>query len=413
MRREQQVTNMPRLRLQVTPQAERIVRSGHPWLFSESITKQNREGVMGELPIIYDRNNEFLALGLFDPTSSIRVRLLHTGRPQRIDRNWWERRLNSPLELRANMFDAQTTAYRVIHGESDGWPGLVLDRYENTFVLKLYTAAWLPRLTELLLLFNQQLRPDILVLRLSRNIQQLAQDQFGALDGQILSGSRLTGPVHFLENGLHFEADVCRGQKTGFFLDQRENRRRVEALAAGKHVLNLFSFTGAFSVYAGRGGALSSTDLDISPYALKSASRNFLLNQTNHAVASCQHELIQADSFEWLQDNRRKKFDLIILDPPSLARAEPQRAGALHAYESLAYSALLHLRPGGILVACSCSAHVTAVEFFTAVRAAGTRAGTTFAQSQTRGHPPDHPARFKESEYLKAIYLISSRPNKR
>jgi len=394
-----------RLRLRVTAAAERALRSGHPWLFAEKIREQNREGTLGELAVIYDRNDQFLAVGLFDPYSPIRVRVLHAGEPQAIDRGWWARRLELALERRTGLFDAQTTGYRWIHGESDGWPGLVLDRYESTLVLKLYTAAWLPRLEEVVDVVTQRLRPERLVLRLSRNIQAIAGKVFGKTDGQSLAGTLPDGPVIFLESGLRFEADVLRGQKTGFFLDQRENRRRVGALAEGREVLNAFSFSGGFSVYAARGAARAVSDLDISSHALAGARRNFSLNQPANAKGTCEHELVQADAFEWLSQNEQRKFDLVILDPPSLAKRQNQRANALRAYHTLASSGIEHLRPGGILLACSCSAQVTAEEFFEVVRTAASGTGRTFAELETARRPPDHPATFKEAEYLKAIYL--------
>ncbi len=294
-----------RLRLRVTTAAETAVRSGHPWVFSESIQESNRAGQMGELAVIYDRKDKFLAVGLFDPDSPIRVRILHAGKPQTIDAVWWQTHLELALGRRAGLFDAQTTGYRLIHGESDGWPGLVLDRYDTTLVLKLYSAAWLPWLDKIQSLIQEKIPCERVVLRLSRNIQAAAERWSPALhDGDVLflkqPGSKTSAPVIFSESGIRFEADVLRGQKTGFFLDQRENRREVETLARGRRVLNAFSFSGGFSVYAARGGAVSVTDLDISPHALESARRNFALNQNFPNVAACRHETVQADAFEWI-----------------------------------------------------------------------------------------------------------------
>jgi len=206
--------------------------------------------------VIYDRKDAFLAVGLYDADSPIRVRILHAGKPKTIDAKWWHARLEQALARRRGLFDERTTGYRCVNGESDGWPGLVLDRYDSTLVLKLYTAAWLPRLEEVTELINTQLPNERMVLRLSRNIQDAALGRFARNDGQMLRGPSPDGPVIFLESGLRFEADVLRGQKTGFFLDQRENRREVETLARGRRVLNAFSFSGGFSVYAARGGAL-------------------------------------------------------------------------------------------------------------------------------------------------------------
>ncbi len=393
------------LKLHVTLAAEKKLRSGHPWLFVDSIFDKDREGKPGEITVIYDRENRFLGLGLFDPYSPIRVRMLHTGRAQVLDEQWWMARLERALRLREPLFDPQTTGHRWIHGESDSWPGLVLDRYNSTLVLKLYTVSWLPRLKELTSLIVQRLLPDRLVLRLSRNICSIAQEQFKRKDGDILYGHPPYDPVIFLESGLRFEANVLQGQKTGFFLDQRENRRKVQALSQDRDVLNAFSFSGAFSVYAARGGARSVTDLDISPHALMSARRNFELNRWEPSVRTCAQTCIQADAFEWLNGNPTQTYGLIVLDPPSLARRQTERAGALRAYYKLVLAGLKHIRRPGILVACSCSAHITPEEFFEVVRQAASDSREAFSVLQTTGHPADHPATFKEAHYLKAIYL--------
>jgi 23S rRNA (cytosine1962-C5)-methyltransferase len=397
-----------RLRLRITAAAETAVRSGHPWVFSDSVLESNRAGQTGELAVIYDRKDRFLAVGLFDPDSPIRVRILHAGKPQTIDHAWWQTRLEQTLVRRRDLFDAQTTGYRLIHGESDGWPGLMLDRYDTTLVLKLYTAAWLPRLDDTLALLKENVPGEHVVLRLSRNIQTVAVKQYQQGDGKVIFSEPAVpeagAPVIFLESGLRFEADVLRGQKTGFFLDQRENRREVETLARGRRVLNAFSFSGGFSVYAARGGATAVTDLDISAHALAAAQRNFALNKNYPGVAACHHDTAQGDAFEWLAASAAK-FDLVVLDPPSLAKRAVEREGALRAYERLATLGLERLAREGILVAGSCSAHVPAKEFFEVVRRAAAKSGRKFAELKTLRHPPDHPATFKEAEYLKVIYL--------
>jgi 23S rRNA (cytosine1962-C5)-methyltransferase len=394
----------PRLRLRVSPTAESILRSGHPWLFAESIREQNRPGVTGELAVIYDRRDHFLAAGLFDADSPIRVRILHTGKPQAIDSDWWRARLETALARRRGLFDAQTTGWRWLNGESDGWPGLVLDRYDTALALKLYTAAWLPRLNEIVPLISAALPNERLILRLSRNIQRAAE-QFKLSDGKLLKGAPLNGPMIFFENGLRFEADVAHGQKTGFFLDQRENRKQIETLSRGRDVVNVFSFTGGFSVYAARGGAVSVTDVDISSHALAGAKRNLQLNHALPEVARCRHETAQADAFEWLATKPSRKFGLIVLDPPSFAKRETERAGALRAYERLITLAVPWLARDSVLMAASCSAHVSADEFFDAVRRAVSASGRKHAVTLTTGHAPDHHAAFAEMEYLKAIYF--------
>ncbi|MSR64382.1 MAG: class I SAM-dependent rRNA methyltransferase [Verrucomicrobiae bacterium] len=394
----------PSLRLRVSQKAETILRGGHPWLFSDSIRDQTRPGAAGELAIIYDRKDRFLGMGLFDPDGPIRVRMLHTGKPHKLDRAWWQQHLSATLDRRRHLFDAQTNGYRLCNGESDGWPGLVLDRYDTTLVLKIYTTVWLPRLTEVVELIAEQVPHERLILRLSRNIQDKA---LPFTEGQILRGAAPVEPVVFLESGIRFEVDGVRGQKTGFYLDQRENRRIVESLAAGRRVLNAFSFSGGFSLYAARGGAVSVTDLDISEHALAAAHRNFALNLHHPAIGRCRHESVKADAFHWLNSTAPapRSFDLMILDPPSLARRETERSQAIHAYGRMARRAIELLRPQGILVACSCSAHVSVPEFVESVRKAATQSARPFTELQITGHAADHPATFPEANYLKAIYL--------
>jgi 23S rRNA (cytosine1962-C5)-methyltransferase len=329
--------------------------------------------------------------------------VLHRGKPQPLNGAWWRRHWEEALARRAGLFDERTTGYRCINGESDGWPGLVLDRYDTTLVMKLYTAAWLPRLGEMEELLAKL--GERVVLRLSRNIAATAREQFGIEDGDVLRGAALEGPVVFMESGLRFEADVLRGQKTGFFLDQRENRRRVETLAAGRRVLNLFSYSGGFSLYAARGGAAGVCSVDISPRALEAAGRNFELNRDVPAVVACPRETAQADVFDWLREPAAHRFDLIVLDPPALAKRASEREEAMRAYSRLLGGAMERLDRDGMLVAASCSAHVSAGDFFELAREAARRTGRGHEEWLTTRHTPDHPATFAEAEYLKCIYL--------
>jgi len=403
---------VPRLRLRLAGPAEAAARAGHPWIYADSIREQNRPGLAGELAVIYDNKNRFLAIGLFDPASPIRVRVIYTGKPRPLDAEWWREHLERTVETRASLFDPDTTGYRICNGESDGWPGLVLDRYGETLVLKLYTLAWLPRLAELVELIRDTLTAERIVLRLSRNLQEPAREwtrEFAPgsrvpVDGSVFSGAPLADTVTFLENGIRFEADVLEGQKTGFFLDQRENRARVGRLSRGREVLNGFSYSGGFSLYAARGGATSVTDIDLSQQALDSAKRNVALNQSDPAIRKCRHESVRADVAGWMRASSRQ-FDLVILDPPSFARREAQRSEALLAYGRLARGGIDRLRRGGILVAASCSAHVSAAEFFTKIRQTARQTGRVFRELATTEHPADHPATFLEAHYLKCIYL--------
>lgn len=377
------------------------MRRGHPWVYGESVKSQNREGEAGELAVMYDRYDRFLAVGLYDPSSPIRVRIVHCGKPANIDRGWWLTKARGCLSLREDtVLSGRTNGARMINGESEGFPGLVADRYADTLVVKLYTAAWLPRWEEMEGVLREVLAPRFLVLRMSRNIQEEAAERWGLEEG--FRGETGDEVVVFSENGIRFEAAVLHGQKTGFFLDQRDNRARVEALAAGRAVLNVFSFSGGFSLYAARGGAKSVTDLDISAHALESAARNFKLNEDDERIANVPREMVRADAFKWMDEDSRS-YDLIVVDPPSLAKREKEREGAIRAYQRLNARAIERLRPGGILVAASCSAHVAAAEFYELVTDAALHSGRQWREHWRSGHAPDHPAGFPEAEYLKAL----------
>ncbi len=386
-----------RLRLELFPRAETAVRSGHPWVYADSIKSQNREGETGELAVMYDKKDRFLAIGLYEADSPIRVRILHYGKPAGIHRNWWLEKAQACLARReGNILKDGTDGARLISGESEGFPGLVADIYAGTLVVKIYAASWLARWEEIEDVFREVFRPQYLILRLSRNITQFAAGM-GFTEG--FHGEAGEETVVFSENGIRFEAAVLKGQKTGFFLDQRDNRSRVEQLAAGRDVLNVFSFTGGFSLYAARGGARSVTDLDISRHALDSAARNYSLNPS---LAGVKRHAVQADAFRWLEESG-ENYDLIITDPPSLAKRESEREGAARAYARLNLAALRRLRAGGLLIAASCSAHVSAEEFYGAVEEALRENGLPFRELWRYGHAPDHPAAFREAEYLKAV----------
>jgi 23S rRNA (cytosine1962-C5)-methyltransferase len=395
-----------RLALRVTPAAQRALRQGHPWLFDQAITAQNGEGRPGDLAVIFDAHRRFLAIGLYDPTSPLRVRVLHHGAPTAIDRTWLSGRLAGAIAWRSTLAENGTTGYRLVHGENDGLPGLVIDRYASTLVAKIYSLAWIPRLGELRAALDDVFPAACLVLRLSRDLLRMPEYLYGLEDATILAGPPPEGPVSFLENGLRFEADVLRGQKTGFFLDQRDNRARVERISAGQEVLNVFAYSGGFSLYAARGGAREVISLDSSAPALAAAKRNFAINQDLPAVAAAHHTTLAADAFLALADLRRggRNFDLIIVDPPAFARREGEVSAALNAYERLTTLALGILRPGGTLVMASCSSRVPAAAFFDAVNAAAQRAGRPLREIERTGHPIDHPVLFPEGAYLKCLF---------
>ncbi len=399
--------NPKRIAIHVKPAAERAVKQGHPWLFESGIRKQNRNGRSGDLAILFDRKNRFLAVGLYDPDSPIRVRILHKGEPATIDAAWFETKIQTAVSLRTPLRQTQTTAYRLIHGPNDSFPGLVIDKYDQTMVLKLYSAIWLPHLHSVLTALHKYTQPARIVLRLSRGVQQQTNELGGLQDGMLLAGEPLqNNMVQFQENGLNFAANLIDGQKTGFFLDQRDNRARVEKLAQGRTVLNVFAYTGGFSLYAARGGATRVVSLDLSRPALETAVHNFQLNRTNAAIASAIHEQLVGDAFQELEAliDRRQKFDMVIIDPPSFAHNQAQVERALSAYGRLVRLGLQVMEQRGILVMASCSSRISADDFFRKVNEAARKGKRPLIEIERTGHALDHPISFKESAYLKCLF---------
>ncbi len=403
------VPSEKRIALRVSPAAERAIRKGHPWLFDKAIRQQSHDGRPGDLAVIFDRKGRFLAIGLYAPASPIRVRVLAQGQPTTIDADWFLYKLETAAEQRQPLLQSNTTGYRLVHGENDGLPGLVIDRYGETIVLKLYTTAWVPHLPDLLRGLTAVTQPKRVVLRLSRFVQSQTDALFGLADGQLLLGQPLRNGVRFLENGLYFEADVARGQKTGFFLDQRDNRARVEKLAQGKRVLNVFAYTGGFSLYAARGGAKEVVSLDISQPALANAMRNFKLNRAHEAVAAAEHELLVGDAFLTMKQliANRRRFEMVIIDPPAFAKRQDEVERAVSAYGRLVRLGLHLLRPDGILVMASCSSRVGAEEFFELVHKTALSAGRPLQEIERTGHALDHPITFPEGAYLKCLFAVA------
>ncbi|WP_420644674.1 class I SAM-dependent rRNA methyltransferase [Candidatus Leptofilum sp.] len=411
MNLERELAHLPRpsekrIAVRVSPAAERRIRKGHPWLFDKAIRQQSHDGRPGDLAVIFDRKKRFLAIGLYAPASPIRVRILARGKPTQIDADWFLYQVETAVEQRLPLLQTNTTGYRVVHGENDGLPGLVIDRYGETLVLKLYTTAWVPHLRDVMAAVNKLIQPKRMVLRLSRFVQRQTDALYGLVDGQIWGRPVRNTGVRFLENGIYFEADVVHGQKTGFFLDQRDNRARVEKLAAGKRVLNVFAYTGGFSLYAARGGAKEVVSLDISQPALANAMRNFKLNQANEAVAAAEHELLVGDAFQSMKQliGNGRRFEMVIIDPPAFAKRQDEVERALTAYGRLVRLGLKLLQPGGILVMASCSSRVKANQFFDLVHKTAVGVGRPLQEIERTGHTLDHLIGFPEGAYLKCLF---------
>ncbi|HWL45554.1 MAG TPA: class I SAM-dependent rRNA methyltransferase [Ilumatobacter sp.] len=393
---------MSNIAVRVTPDALRQVRHGSPWVYDGSITSASREGTPGELAVIFDSDRKFAALGLWDPTSPIRVKVLHRGKPVTVDGAFWRTRLTTALDRRSGLAsDGDTTAYRLVHGENDGLPGLVADRYDATIVVKLYTGAWFPHLDAVVAELVALTGATRVVLRLARSVETTTSD------GSVLVGPPVDGPVVFRERGIEFEADVVAGQKTGHFLDQRDNRSLVRGMADGRDVLDVFASTGGFALSAAAGGARRVHLVDLAAPALDTARSNLARNR--HLIGRTDVRFTVGDAFEVLAALAAsgERFGLVIVDPPSFAQNQTAVDRAIRAYTRLTHLALGVLEPGGTLVQCSCSSRVTADQFFDAVHAASRSAKRPLTELRRTGHAVDHPIGFEHGAYLKAIYATA------
>ena len=398
-----------RIAIRVSAQAERALRQGHPWIFDQAITEQSHAGSPGDLAVIFDNKRRFLAVGLYDPSSSIRVRILQHRRPAIINVDWFQEKVSAAENLRKSL-PPETNGYRLVHGENDGLPGLIIDRYAETLVLKLYTPAWIPHLNGLCSALVQIYPNKNIILRLNRSLVKQDEFLFGLKDGMTLAGTTHEDLILFQENSLTFECDPIHGQKTGFFLDQRDNRARVEKLSKGKSVLNLFAYTGGFSVYAARGGAKKVTSVDISAPAIEAAVRNFEYNKQTPMIAAAQHETITADAFEVLaqMEIEKRKYDMVIIDPPMFAQNQSQVASALSSYRRLTRLGLGVLRPDGILVQASCSSRVDAETFFETIHQTAREVNRRLTEIERTTHALDHPIGFFEGAYLKCLFATAT-----
>lgn len=351
--------------------------------------------------IFSHKKNKFIGVGLYDPGSPIRIRVLHQGSPAQIGTDFFRARIAGAKAARASLLATDTNGYRLLHGENDGLPGLITDVYAGVAVIKLYSPVWFPWLETLLPLIIEAAAAKTVVLRLARNVQSAAAN-LSLSDGQLLHGVLPEEEVVFREHGLQFIANVVKGHKTGFFLDHRENRRRVGQLAEGREVLDVFSYAGGFSVHALGGGAANVTSLDISAPALAQATRNVQLNFGNEG----RHETLAEDAFEALENFARagREFDLVIVDPPSFAKSDKEISGALAAYRKINTLAIPLVAPGGMLLTASCSARVKAEDFFAVVEKTLQASGRSFKLLDQTFHDVDHPIGFPEGAYLKAGY---------
>ncbi len=385
------------LAIKLRPSAEKMLKQKHPWVFSDSVVKINAEGNSGDIAIIYDTiKNKFLALGLYDPDSPIRIKIIQFSKPAKINEDWFQNKIKIAFDKRAKLLATDTNSYRLIFGENDSLPGVIADVYDKVLVLKLYSAIWYPYLEQLLPALIKTSNCETVVLRTSRQLQQ-RKKKHNLFDGQVLYGKLENEVVLFKEHGIHFSANVIHGHKTGYFLDHRANRKRVGELAKGKTVLDVFSYAGGFTVHALVGGAKEVTSLDISGQALEMAKENVALNPHKGT-----HHIIKEDAFKALQEliAQKIKFDIVVIDPPSFAKRQSEIVGALHSYQRLTRLGKQLVKKGGTLVMASCSSRIKADDFFEIVE----NNLSSFQIIEKTTHDTDHPISFPEGAYLKCGY---------
>ncbi|MEY8848620.1 class I SAM-dependent rRNA methyltransferase [Psychroserpens sp. XS_ASV72] len=390
-----------RLAVKLTTKGENYVQKGHPWVFSESITKINVDAKTGDLAIIFgNKTNKMMGIGLYDAASPIRIKMLYQGTaPTKIDASFFHHKIKDAYKKRESLLKTNTNSYRLLFGENDGFPSLIADVYADVLVVKLYSEIWLPYLKDIIENLIEISNVKTVVMRLSRSMQQLESHQF--VDGQVVFGKLEQPVVQFIEHGVHFSAHVIKGHKTGYFLDHRENRRQVGLMSKGKTVLDVFSYAGGFSVHALAKGAKQVTSVDISAQALEIAKQNGLLNSY-----SGKHITIAGDAFEVLNRLILEKttYDIVVIDPPSFAKQQKEVALAKKKYAQLAQLGIQLTSKGGILVLASCSSRVSATAFYdinAQTLQASKRAFETVNKTQ---HDMDHPIGFPEGAYLKCGY---------
>ena len=376
--------------------------SRHPWVFSGAIKRIEGSPAAGDVVDLAASDGEFIARGLYNPHSNIKVRLYAWDEKAELGEDFWSVRLDSALALRRRLFpnaDAQT-AYRAVFSESDGLSGLIVDRYGD-FLLVQFTslALWMRRelLTRML---QEKCRPQGIWIRTEKGIRE--SEGLEQADG-LLTGSEPPRPLVIKEHGVCYGVDVVTGQKTGTFLDQRDNRAAAARYVAGHRVLDLFCYAGGFGIAAFKlGGAKSVVAADVSESALQTAQANADRIGVRERI-----QFEKSNAYDMLEQlaERGERFETVILDPPKMTRHRAGVVKALRGYHSLNRLAVDLLEPGGILVSCSCSGLVSRDEFAQMLAEVGQRSDRAIQFLEIRGQAPDHPisAHCPESSYLKCF----------
>ncbi|MCI4671351.1 MAG: class I SAM-dependent rRNA methyltransferase [Bacteroidia bacterium] len=376
------------------------LRRFHPWVFSGAIQKKSPDLKEGEVVEVYDNDGQYLGTGHFQ-IGSIMVRVF-SFKKREIDREFWKEKLGHAISLRRSLGligNAQTNMFRLIHGEGDGFPGLIVDVYGSLAVVQCHSVGFYHIRTLLAELIQEEL-PEIIEAVYDKSAQAVPfKAELGAEDGYLFGQSQAWKGKEY---GLSYEVDAEGGQKTGFFVDQRENRRLLGEYSQGKDVLNTFCYTGGFSVASLAGGAQSVDSIDSSAKAIELTDKNVALNFGEES----RHQSFTQDAFEFLKDIHHK-YDLIVLDPPAFAKHHKVLDRALKGYRKINRLAFEQIRPNGILFTFSCSQVVSADHFRKAVFTAASQSHRRVQILHQLHQPPDHPVNIyhPEGEYLKGLVL--------
>ncbi len=377
---------------------EKPILRGHPWVFSGAVARAEGDLAPGEIGEVYSGDGQFLGRGQFNPHSQIILRLL-TRKKENLDASFFRDRLLGANALREKGWIGRTNAYRMVNGEGDRLPGLMVDRYGEILVLQCLSAG-MERLKPLWIdLLISHFKPKSLF---ERSDAPLRQEEGLPEAKGLLYGEEVASPIDIKEYGCQFRVDVQEGQKTGFYLDQRENRFFLQRIASGKKVLDCFCYTGGFSIHAGMGEAREITLIDSSGEALERAKNHFRLNGLGKVVS----HFIKGDAFTVLR-NLEPDYDIIILDPPPFAKKKGHLLKASRGYKDINLQAFRLLKRDGLLFTFSCSHHMGWDLFQKMIFSAAVDSGKDIQLLGRLGHPIDHPVHLShpEGEYLRGMVL--------
>jgi len=391
----------------IGPESVRMLELGHPWIIADTYTKRWPAGQAGQVIELADGQGRFLATALLDPQDRIVARVLSRNRV-RLERAWLTKRLQAALELRHSHADlGDTDAYRLVNAEGDGLPGLTVDRYGDYLMVQVYCAGWRPHLKLLTQALSDLLAPrGIYEKARPQKTRELEAVSDTKSYGRLLAGTAAPQRLEVRENGLSFLVSLEQGLNTGLFLDQRKNRRDLMSRVAGKRVLNLFAYTGAFSVAAASAGAVQVTSVDASPGYTEWAKANFGLNRLNPK----RHEFIVGDCQQVLADlgSRGCRYDVVLMDPPSFSTTAKSRFTTRGGTSDLVAAALPLLGDNSLLIASSNHQKVDTADYLKELRRGALQAGSDLRVIRLAGQPEDfpYPVTFPEGRYLKYALCV-------